>query len=159
MTISIQVGRDSINKLDLSPALKVIESILPKESIISQEQQLRFYIDYPRQDNDPREISEIPEVRLWFVRLDAQYPWLPFLLDWKSGELGRYTAMLVPHEFHKKEGIQYNPEALEIFLMHKIFILSNWLKQNQIPARFRLKSLAQMLGYELEDGFFEMIDS
>jgi len=159
MTISIQVGRDSINKLDLSPALKVIESILLKESIISQEQQLRFYIDYPRQDNDPREISEIPEVRLWFVRLDAQYPWLPFLLDWKSGELGRYTAMLVPHEFHKKEGIQYNPEALEIFLMHKIFILSNWLKQNQIPARFRLKSLAQMLGYELEDGFFEMIDS
>ncbi|MCZ2202710.1 CRR6 family NdhI maturation factor [Cylindrospermopsis raciborskii] len=159
MTISIQVGRDSINNLDLSPALKVIESILPKESIISQEQQLRFDIDYPRQDNDPREISEIPEIRLWFVRLDAQYPWLPFLLDWKSGELGRYTAMLVPHEFHKKEGIQYNPEALEIFLMHKIFILSNWLKQNQIPARFRLKSLAQMLGYELEDGFFEMIDS
>jgi len=159
MTISIQVGRDSINNLDLSPALKVIESILPKESIISQEQQLRFDIDYPRQDDDPREISEIPEVRLWFVRLDAQYPWLPFLLDWKSGELGRYTAMLVPHEFHKKEGIQYNPESLEIFLMHKIFILSNWLKQNQIPARFRLKSLAQMLGYELEDGFFEMIDS
>ncbi|EFA73324.1 hypothetical protein B7O87_02365 [Cylindrospermopsis raciborskii CENA303] len=159
MTISIQVGRDSINNLDLSPALKVIESILPKESIISQEQQLRFDIDYPRQDNDPREISEIPEIRLWFVRLDAQYPWLPFLLDWKSGELGLYTAMLVPHEFHKKEGIQYNPEALEIFLMHKIFILSNWLKQNQIPARFRLKSLAQMLGYELEDGFFEMIDS
>ncbi|EFA69931.1 hypothetical protein CEP10_10635 [Cylindrospermopsis raciborskii S07] len=159
MTISIQVSRDSINNLDLSPALKVIESILQKESIISQEQQLRFDIDYPRQDDDPREISEIPEIRLWFVRLDAQYPWLPFLLDWKSGELGRYTAMLVPHEFHKKEGIQYNPESLEIFLMHKIFILSNWLKQNQIPARFRLKSLAQMLGYELEDGFFEMIDS
>ncbi|MFM7559592.1 CRR6 family NdhI maturation factor [Cylindrospermopsis raciborskii] len=159
MTISIQIGRDSINNLDLSPALKVIESILQKESIISQEQQLRFDIDYPRQDDDPREISEIPEIRLWFVRLDAQYPWLPFLLDWKSGELGRYTAMLVPHEFHKKEGIQYNPESLEIFLMHKIFILSNWLKQNQIPARFRLKSLAQMLGYELEDGFFEMIDS
>jgi len=159
MTISIQVGRDSINNLDLSPALKVIESILPKESIISQEHQLRFDIDYPRQDNDPREISEIPEVRLWFVRLDAQYPWLPFLLDWTSGELGRYTAMLVPHEFHKKEGIQYNPEALEIFLMHKIFILSDWLKKNQIPVRFRLKSLAQMLGYELEDGFFEMIDS
>lgn len=160
MTISIQVGRDSINNLDLSPALKVIESIcLQKESIISQEQQLRFEIDYPREDNDPREISEIPEVRLWFVRLDAQYPWLPFLLDWKYGELGRYTAMLVPHEFNKKEGIQYNPEALEIFLMHKIFILSNWLKQNQTPVRSRLKSLAQMLGYELEDGFFEMIES
>ncbi|MFM7370236.1 MAG: chlororespiratory reduction 6 domain-containing protein, partial [Sphaerospermopsis kisseleviana] len=50
------------------------------------------------------------------------------------------------------------PEALEIFLMHKIFILSNWLKQQSIPTPFRLKSFAQILGYELEDGFFEMIE-
>ncbi|MFM6135616.1 MAG: CRR6 family NdhI maturation factor, partial [Sphaerospermopsis kisseleviana] len=125
MTITISLNNDSINNLDLSPALKVIEPLLQEESITSQEQQLRFEINYPREANDPRELSEIPEVRLWFVRLDAKYPWLPFLLDWKAGELARYAAMLVPHQFTKKEGIQYNPEALEIFLMHKIFILSN----------------------------------
>jgi len=32
----------------------------------------------------------------------------------ESWELARYTAMLVPHQFSSKEGIQYNPEALEI---------------------------------------------
>ncbi|WP_353932586.1 CRR6 family NdhI maturation factor [Okeanomitos corallinicola TIOX110] len=158
MTITISLNSNFIHNLDLSPALEVIEPLLQEKSVTSQEQQLSFEINYTREANDPRELSEIPEVRLWFVRLDAKYPWLPFLLDWKSGELARYAAMLVPHQFSSKEGILYNPEALEIFLMHKIFILSDWLKQQNIPTQFRLKSLAQILGYELEDGFFEMIE-
>jgi hypothetical protein len=158
MTITINLKNDSINNLDLSPALTVIEPLLHEESITSYEQQLCFEISYAREANDLRELSEIPEVRLWFVRLDAKCPWLPFLLNWKAGELARYSAMLVPHQFSSKEGIQYNPEALEIFLMQKIFILSDWLKQQSIPTQFRLKSLAQILGYELEDAFFEMIE-
>ncbi|NWF60832.1 MAG: CRR6 family NdhI maturation factor [Fischerella sp.] len=156
MTITIALNSDSINALDLSPAATVIEQLLQEGAIASHEQQLRFEIDYPLEPGDPRELPEIPEVRLWFVRLDARYPWLPFLLDWKAGEFARYTAMLVPHQFSSKEGIQYNPEALEIFLMHKIFLLSDWLKQQSIPSRSRLQSMAQMLGYELEDAFFEM---
>jgi hypothetical protein len=83
---------------------------------------------------------------------------LPFLLDWKAGELARYAAMLVPHQFSSKEGIQYNPEALEIFLMHKIFILSDWLHKQDIVSPSRLRSLAQILGYELDDAFFKMIE-
>ncbi|MBD2625243.1 CRR6 family NdhI maturation factor [Trichormus variabilis] len=158
MTITISLNNDSINNLDLSPALTVIEPLLEDKAIPSNEQLLSFEINYTREKNDPRELSEIPEVRLWFVRLDAKYPWLPFLLDWKGGELARYAAMLVPHQFSSKEGIQYNPEALEIFLMHKIFILSDWLKGQGIPTQFRLKSLAQILGYELDDAFFEMIE-
>jgi len=157
MTITIYLNNDFINHLDLSPASTVILPLLEETSITSHEQQLHFEINYEREENDPRELSEIPEVRLWFVRLDAKYPWLPFLLDWKSGELVRYTAMLVPHQFSSKEGIQYNPEALEIFLMHKIFILSDWLQKQGIPSAFRLKSLAQILGYELDDAFFEMV--
>jgi hypothetical protein len=156
MTITIAINTDAVNTLDLSPAHKVIKPLLLEGTIASHEQQLNFAIDYTLEPGDPRELSEIPELRLWFIRLDAKYPWLPFLLDWKSGELGRYTAMLVPHQFNAKEGIQYNPEALEIFLMHKIFVLSDWLKQKDIPWQSRLKSMAQMLGYELEDAFFEM---
>jgi hypothetical protein len=156
MTITIALNTDSINNLDLSPALTVINQLLQEETIASHEQQLSFEINYPLEPGDPRELSEIPELRLWFVRLDAKYPWLPFLLDWKTGEFARYTAMLVPHQFTAKEGIQYNPEALEIFLMHKIFILGDWLKQQNIPSQSRLKSMAQMLGYELDDALFEI---
>ncbi len=158
MSITIKLNADIINNLDLSPAKSIIDSWLQEGAIVSHEQELTIEIEFPRDQFDPRELSEIPEIRLWFIRLDACYPWLPFLLDWKSGELARYVAMLVPHQFHRTEGIKYNPEALEIFLMHKIFILTDWLKQHGISSQSKLKSLSQMLGYELDDGFFDMID-
>lgn len=156
MSITIALNTDDINNLDLSPAGTVIEKLLQEGAIASDEQQLHFEINYPLNEGDPRELSEISEVRLWFIRLDARYPWLPFLLDWKAGEFGRYAAMLVPHQFRTKEGIQYNPEALEIFLMHKLFVLTDWLKQQGIPSKSRIQSLAQLLGYELDDTLFEI---
>ena len=156
MTTKIALNNECINTLDLSPATTVIENILQAGAIASHEQQIQFELNYEQEEGDPRELSEVPEVRLWFIRLDARYPWLPFLLDWKEGEFARYTSMLVPHQFSSKEGIQYNPEALEIFLMHKLFILIDWLKQQGIPFKFRIQSMAQLLGYELDDALFDM---
>ncbi|NES24960.1 MAG: CRR6 family NdhI maturation factor [Symploca sp. SIO3E6] len=159
MSIAIALNAECINNLNLEPAQAVIAQLLQEGAIASGEQQLQFNIDYSQEADDPRELSEIPEIRLWFVRLDAQYPWMPFLLDWKAGELARYTAMLVPHQFHRTEGIQYNPEALEIFVMQKVFVLTNWLKQQGMPTKSRVQSLAKMLGYELDDAFFDLIES
>ena len=158
MTIAIALHSDEVNNLDISLAQTVIEKLRQEQAVLSHEQQLRFEIDFPREPSDPRELSEIPEIRLWFIRLDACYPWLIFLLDWKAGELGRYVAMLVPHQFSPTEGIQYNPEALEIFVMHKVLILSSWMREQGISSQSRLKSMAQMFGYELDDGFFELIE-
>jgi hypothetical protein len=155
MSLEIIVNKNSIDALDLFEVDRAIEKIIQERKINQYEQQLQLQIDYARDRDDPRELSEIPEIRLWFVRLDAKYPWLPFLLDWKTGELARYTAMLVPHQFSRSEGIQYNPEALEIFVMQKIFVLYDWLEQNQIPNQFRLKSMAQIFGYEIDDSFFQ----
>lgn len=156
MTI-INVNSSHIHTLDLSPAIEVIEQILAETKILDYEQQLNFKIDYPREPEDPRELSEIPEIRLWFLRLDAYYPWLPFFLDWKSGELARYTAMLVPHQFHRTEGIQYNPEALEIFVMQKIFCVAQWLAPQKIPFKSRLKSMAKTQGYDIDDSWFDLL--
>lgn len=152
----ITINFEQLQNLDLSPVQKVIEPWLG-EDMTQHEQQLRFEIHFPRDESDPRELSEIPEVRLWFVRLDAHYPWLPFLLDWKAGELSRYAAMLVPHQFSRSEGIQYNPEALEIFVMQKIFILTNWLQQQGLSFKSRLQSMAQTFGYDIDDSFFESL--
>ncbi|EGJ31621.1 MULTISPECIES: CRR6 family NdhI maturation factor [Moorena] len=158
MTTIISLNTNHFQTLDLSPAQTVVEGWLQDGAIANYEQQLGFKIDFDCDPEDPREFSEIPEVRLWFVRLDATYPWLPFLLDWKSGEFVRYTAMLVPHQFNRTEGIQYNSEALEIFVMQKIFVLSQWLKQWGIQSQSRLKSMAQLLGYELDDTLFDLIE-
>ena len=63
------------------------------------EQTVGFIIDYVREDPyDAREFSEMSDVRLWFIRLDAAYPWLPIVLDCEAGEVARYAAMLVPHQ-------------------------------------------------------------
>jgi len=156
-TTTIALNADLINALDLSPLQTVIDPLLQQGKIMTYEQQLQFTIDYPREPTDPRELPEIPEIRLWFIRLDARYPWLPFLLDWKAGELTRYTAMLVPHQFHPKDGIQYNPEALEIFVMHKIFVLAGWMQLQGLEGRARLKAMTQMFGYELDDAFFDLL--
>jgi hypothetical protein len=155
MPTTISLGADQINLLDVSSAIEAIDPLL--RNLVRYEQQLQFQIDYPLDAGDPRELPEVPEIRLWFIRLDALYPYLPFFLDWKAGELARYTAMLVPHQFHPKEGIQFNPEALEIFVMHKLFAVANWLKQQNLESRSRGKAMAQMLGYELEEGFFDLL--
>jgi hypothetical protein len=157
--MKITLERDSLHNLDLSAVRSVVERLIQENAIASHEQQISFEFNYPLDPNDPREYSEVPDIRLWFVRLDAVYPWLPFLLDWKTGELARYAAMLVPHQFHRSEGIQFNPEALEIFVMQKIFVLSDWLQQQGIASTSRLQSMAKMFGYELDDVFFQMLAS
>jgi hypothetical protein len=156
MTTTITITAPHLDNLDLSPAQAIIDPLIKDGSAI-QDPKISFAIALPREPNDPRELSEIPEVRLWFIRLDAQYPWLPYVLDWEGGELARYVAMLVPHQFSSSEGIQFNPEALEIFMMHKVFVLANWMQQHNITSRTKLKFMTQMLGYELDDGFFELV--
>ncbi|MGL5035836.1 MAG: CRR6 family NdhI maturation factor [Microcystaceae cyanobacterium] len=155
--ITISLSFEQLQGLDLSPIAPLVEAWQTAGIIDQYENQVQFQIDFPRSPDDPRELSEIPEVRLWFVRLDSIYPWFPFLLDWKAGEFVRYAAMLVPHQFHRQEGIQFNPEALELFMMQKVFSLADWLKMQGIDSHYRVKYMAQLLGYELEDTFLKII--
>lgn len=156
MTQTILLTDLVVQTLDLSPAIAIIEPLLTSGALPDQET-LSFKVDVTRDPMDPRELSEIPEVRLWFIRLDNRYPWLPLVLDWEAGELGRYAAMLVPHQFSPTDGIRYNPEALEIFVMQKIFAISQWLNEQGYASRTKLKFMTQMLGYEIDDGLFELL--
>lgn len=154
MTVTIKLTQDSIDRLDLSSVQEQIDSILREGKLTEYEQSIQFEIDYPRDPTDPRELSEVPEIRLWFLRLDTVYPWFIFFLDWRNGELARYTAMLVPHQFSRAEGIQFNPEALEIFVMGKVFVLYDWLRSRNISGVGRITAFSQMLGYEVDESFF-----
>lgn len=157
MAQTITLQERHLHRLDISPAQAVIEPLVQSGKLPGEDPSLQFEIDVTRDPSDPRELSEIPEIRLWFLRLDSVYPWLPLVLDWEAGELGRYAAMLVPHQFSPTEGIRYNPEALEIFVMNKIFVIARWLKQQGNANFTKLKFMTQMLGYELDDGLFELL--
>jgi hypothetical protein len=160
MSTVIYVNQACIESLDITPAKIVIEKLLANwDETPEGDRQFQIELVWDKEDGDPRELSEISEVRLWFVRLDATYPWFSYLLDWRT-ELSRYAAMLVPHEF-KREGdgyvLQYNPEALELFVMQKVFTISLWLKSRGIESTAKLQQMTQSLGYEIDSGFFNLL--
>ena len=157
MAHTITLTATALAQLDLTQAVAVLKPLLTGGQILDPEVKLMFEIDFPQDPTDPRQLSEIPEVRLWFIRLDSIYPWLPYVLDWEAGELARYAAMLVPHQFSPSEGIRYNPEGLEIFVMGKIFLISQWLQGQGESSTTRLKFMTQMLGYDIDDGLFELL--
>ncbi|KAJ0259059.1 Protein CHLORORESPIRATORY REDUCTION 6 [Hirschfeldia incana] len=158
----VVIDNDSIQRLDLSPfqtATGITTPSLadPREYM---DRTIGFTINYKREDpGDPRELSEYPDIRLWFVRLDAMYPWLPLLLDWRAGELARYAAMLVPHQMSLRMGVVFNPEALELFVMTKVFVVYPWLKRHGVPKpRLKTSDMARMLGFGIGDQLFDLID-
>lgn len=158
MTVTITLNATHIDSLDLSPILPIVEAWL-QENILAHEQELTFTIDYPQSPDTPQEWSEIPEIRLWFIRLDSLYPWLPLLLDWRSGELVRYVAMLVPHQFSDREGILFNPQALDILIMHKVFVITHWLQSLGHESNAKVIQMAEMFGYELDTSLFNLIQT
>ncbi|OIV99880.1 hypothetical protein TanjilG_26218 [Lupinus angustifolius] len=159
----VVIDNNVISRLDLSPfqaatGMKSPLSVKPKQFL---DRTIGFTINYAKEDpRDPRELSEFPDIRLWFVRLDATYPWLPVLLDWRSGELARYAAMLVPHQMNMKMGVVFNPEALELFAMKKVFIVYSWLKHHNIPKpKLKTNDMARMLGFGIGDELYDLIEN
>ncbi len=147
--------KNAIIALDIHEIQPVILQLA--QDPLKNARSLGFQFDYPRDPEDPRELSELDEIRLWFIRLDSAYPWLPYFLDWRAGELTRYAAMLVPHRFTPKEGIEFNTEALQIFVFHKIFVIQQWLASQEIQNHADLRYLAQSLGYDLDPTFFNLL--
>ncbi|CAL1358997.1 unnamed protein product [Linum trigynum] len=165
----VVIDNGIIGSLDLSPFRDAMPAGIIKASDSPAsaddakqllERSVGFTINYTREDpRDPRELSEFPDVRLWFVRLDAAYPWLPVVLDWRAGELARYAAMMVPHQMNMKMGVVFNPEALELFVMKKVFVVYSWLKeQNVSKARLKTGDMARMLGFGIGNELFDLID-
>ena len=156
--MAIALTPEIIDRLDLTPLSAVLEPLMAQGTLLEHHQALTFTIDYPRPADEPDlELSELAPVRLWFLRADVRYPWLPYLLNWSEGELVRYTAMLVPHEFHPQQGILFNPQALDIFVMAKVFTLWQWLQGQGQPATEKIKAMATVLGYELDSDLFALL--
>jgi hypothetical protein len=151
----LQISAAAIRALDLSP-LDGWASLEPAARLQAGPQ-LELAIDWPRADDDPRELSEIPEVRLWSLRADARHPWLPLVLERQSGQLSRHVAMLLPHDFSRTEGLRFAPESLELWITHRLYLLDDWARSHGLNCRQNLGQMAAVLGLEVDDGFWESL--
>lgn len=142
-----------IRALDLSPLQSW--SRLPADALLREAGGLSLVFDWPREEGDPRELSEWPELRLWSLRADAVHPWLPLVLDRASGELCRHVAMLLPHGFSTTEGIRFAPESLELWITHRLFLLDHWSQEQGLNCRENLGQMAAVLGFELDPSFWQ----
>ena len=119
---------------------------------------LELQYNWPRDASDPRELSECPEPRLWALRADAIYPWLPLVLERSGGSLIQHVAMVVPHDFSPSEGIRFDPQALEIWITHRFMLLDHLGQHLPQSQRGNLLQMAATIGYEVDAAFWTLLD-
>jgi hypothetical protein len=151
----VRITADQLQHLDLGP-LQPWFSLQP-DQLLAASGSLELQIDWPRAADDPRELSEIPEVRLWSLRADALCPWLPLLLERSSGQLTRHVAMLLPHSFSRHDGIRFAPDSLELWMTHRLYLLDHWSRGHGLNCRGNLGQMAAVLGYEIDDSFWQRL--
>ena len=152
---NLAISATEIRQLDLTQLQPWAE--LTPAALLHQGAQLQLSFAWPRDGDDPRELSEIPELRLWSLRADAAHPWLPLVLERSSGQLARHVAMLLPHSFSRSEGLRFAPEALELWFTHRLFVLDGWAQAQGLNCRQSLGQMAAVLGYELDPSFWQVI--
>lgn len=148
----VTVSAARIASLDLSPLSSLLA--LPLAELPTFSGRVELQLQWPTSPEDPRELSEIPEVRLWSLRADAELPWLPLLLERSGGSLARHVAMLLPHRFSRTEGLQFAPDSLELWISHRLFQLDALARNAGLECRQGLAQMAAVLGYELDPGFW-----
>lgn len=154
----ITIDAEAIRTLNLKPLDTWLAQ--PLETLLQAGAALEIRYAWPRPAEDPRELSECPEPRLWALKADAQHPWLPLLLDRTSGSLAQHVAMLVPHDFSASEGIRFDPQALELWITHRLMLLDHLGARSGQAGQQRgnLSLMAASLGFELDAGFWELLD-
>ena len=155
-TEPVVIDAVAIQTLDLRPMNPWMER--PLTDLLSDGAGLELQYKWPRDAEDPRELSECPEPRLWALRADAVYPWLPLVLERSGGSLIQHVAMVVPHNFSPSEGIRFDPQALELWITHRFMLLDHLGEQLPQSQRGNLLQMAATIGYEVDPAFWTLLD-
>lgn len=147
------ISANQVRERDLAPLAGWFG--LDTRDLLERSGSLELRFDWPRQADDPRELSEIPELRLWSLRADALCPWLPLVLERSTGQLTRHVAMLLPHSFSRAEGIRFAPDSLELWMTQRLFLLDHWSRSQGLNCRGNLEQMAAVLGFELDGSFWQ----
>lgn len=93
----ISVERHRVEKGDTSKAVEGLDELIASQNR-GQALSTKVLFKFPGYDSEDRYIHEIPEVRRWFSKLEARYPYLLCLLSNLNHQLLEYVMMFVPYQ-------------------------------------------------------------
>jgi len=151
----LSISAEAIRALDATPLAPWLA--VPLEERLAAGPVLQLIFDWPRADDDPRELPECAEPRLWSLYVDALHPWLPMVLERTTGQLARHVAMQVPHSFSRSEGLRFAPDCLELWITHRLFVLDHLASREGLTVRQSLAQMASVLGFALQESFWDLL--
>jgi hypothetical protein len=73
-----------------------------------------------------------------------------------SPEKSNYCDFL---QMSKRLGLVYNPEALELWAMNKLFVIHEWLEaRNVAKPSVKLNNMLRMIGFSISDQLYDLIE-
>jgi len=114
--VGIVVSRQEIDSEDITPALKILESLLYDAETVRMFQG-QASIAFHGYDHDPRELYQIPEVRRYLAELDSRFPYWFYFLSTDADTL-KIVAFCLCRTREIDAGMAYpDPHDMQAFML------------------------------------------
>lgn len=125
--LRVVVDRSDVEALDVSGTAETLSRVLADRDAVER---YRGSVDlaFFGYINDPRELRDIPEVRRFCSKLDAEFPYWFYFLSTDRVTLGVIAACLCSVTLVRPEVISFGPDLLDFLRRH--YEALNWLFDN-----------------------------
>lgn len=122
--LNIVISRDEVMRQDISTTMNILSQLFKSPQIANYFKE-RVDIAFSGYDQHRDELWEIPDVRDYVAKLDAQFPyWLYFLSKNGSGLYVIIKCFLLPFLVPEAEE-EYNKPKLQTYLLDRGFLAMN----------------------------------
>jgi hypothetical protein len=67
--------------------------------------------------------------------------------------------MVLVWQMSRQLGLVFNPEALELFAMNKLFLLHTWLNARKVPKpAVRINDMMRILGFGISEQLYSLLE-
>lgn len=145
--VVILISRQKVEEGDLQTLLDRLKAFcLTREDVAKYQAQMILQVD--GYDSDPRELTDIPEVRALLRRLADEWPYWAYFLNQVDDSLPLLASCAVGEEFLGGGRVVPNPARLDRFLKR------GFAGMNELFDRF---DLPEQQNEELSRGLFEAL--
>ena len=125
--LRVAVYRAEVEAIDVSRTAAVLSRVLADRSAV-QRYRGRVDLSFHGYSKDPRELYEIPEVRLFCKKLDEAFPYWFYFLSTEGVMLGVMAGCLCSITKLAPGSVSFGPDLIEFMTLH--FRALNWIFEN-----------------------------